>query len=170
MKLVGILIIVLSAGSMGFRIAASLKKRCQLLRQLSSALQVLKNEISFCGTPLPQAFALMAVSVQDAPERVFSSVARQMEQRRWLTPQHAMEQALTEQPELGWDVDTADLLLKLAAGLGKYDRDSQMQTIERVGAELECLLQAAEQERSIRSRTYKTLGICAGLAVGILLI
>ncbi len=170
MKLVGILIIVLSAGSVGFRIAASLKKRCKLLRQLSTALQVLKNEISFCGTPLPQAFALMAVSVQDTPERVFSSVARQMEQRRWLTPQHAMEQALTEQPELGHDADTADLLIKLAAGLGKYDRDSQLQTIEKVGAELESLLQAAEQERSIRSRTYETLGICAGLAVGILLI
>lgn len=170
MKLAGVLIIVISAGSVGFRIAASLRRRCSLLRQLLRALQVLKNEISFCQTPLPQAFALMAVSVQDAPERVFSSVARQMDQRRWLTPQTAMEQALAAELELNRDEAVCGLLKKLAAGLGKYDRDSQLQTLESVGRELSELLQAAQQESSVRSRTYETLGICAGLAVAILFI
>ncbi len=170
MRLVGIIAIVLSAGSVGFRIAGSLRRRCNMLRQLLTAFGVLKNEIAFCGTPLPQAFALMAVTVQDGPERVFSAIARQMEHRRWLTPHSAMEQALRDESELGQDEEVARLLLDLAAGLGKYDRDSQLQTLDRVTGELQSLLQTAEQERSIRSRTYKTLGICAGLAVAILLI
>ena len=45
MRMAGIVLIVLSAGSMGFRIAHSLRKRCRLLRQLLSALQLLKQEI-----------------------------------------------------------------------------------------------------------------------------
>lgn len=170
MKLVGMVFIVAAAGSAGFRIAASLRRRCSLLRLLLTALRILKNEISFCATPLPQAFALMAVSVQGAPERVFSAVAKQMDQRRWLTPQGAMEQALAEESELGQDEQIHDALMKLAAGLGKYDRDSQLQTMEVVAADLEALLQAAQHECSMHSRTYRTLGICAGLAAAILLI
>ena len=51
MRMAGIVLIVLSAGSMGFRIAHSLRKRCRLLRQLLSALQLLKQEIGCCATP-----------------------------------------------------------------------------------------------------------------------
>lgn len=170
MKLAGILIIVLSAGSVGFRIAAALRRRCSLLRQLLSSLQILKNEITFCGTPLPQAFALMAVSSQGGPERLFSSVARQMERRRWLTLSGAMEQALSEEEELGRDTALRDVFMRLAAGLGKYDRDHQLQTMEMAAADLQRLLQEAEREQNLRSRTYRTLGICAGLAMAILLI
>ena len=62
MKLVGMIFIVVSAGSVGFRIAVLLKRRCMLVRQFLRALQLLRSEISFCGTPLPQAFALMAAN------------------------------------------------------------------------------------------------------------
>lgn len=170
MKLVGMVFIMVSAGSVGIRIAVSLRKRCALLRQLLTAVQILQNEISFCGTPLPQAFALAAVSAEGVVERLCSAVAKEMDQRRWITPQAAMERAWKAEPDLAQELVLHEVLLTLAAGLGKYDRDSQIQTLERTKSRLEELLRTAEQERSIRSRTYETLGICAGLAMAILLI
>ena len=92
MKLIGMLFIVVSAGSVGFRIAFLLKKRCSLVRQFLQALQVLRNEITFCATPLPQAFALMAVSSDGTLGRLFSDVAKDMDRRRWATPQAAMDE------------------------------------------------------------------------------
>ena len=96
MRLAGIVLVVLSAGSVGFRIALALKKRCRLLRQLIAALQLLKNEIAVCATPLPQAFALMAVAVDGPLEQLFSAVAREMDRNRFLTPLMAVRQALRE--------------------------------------------------------------------------
>ena len=42
--------------------------------------------------------------------------------------------------------------------------------IEAARQEAETLLQNLERERSLKSRTYETLGICAGLAAVILLL
>lgn len=166
MKLIGMLFIVVSAGSVGFRIAFLLKKRCSLVRQLLQALQVLRNEITFCATPLPQAFALMAVSSDGALGRLFSDVAKDMDRRRWATPQAAMEKALEQTPE----ELLAPILIALSKSLGKYDLDAQLMGIEAARQECETLLQNLERERSLKSRTYETLGICAGLAAVILLL
>ena len=166
MKLVGMIFIVASAGSVGFRIAVLLKRRCMLVRQFLRALQLLRNEISFCGTPLPQAFALMAASCDGQLARLFSDVAKDMDRRRWVTPQAAMEKALEETPE----ELLKPILIDLTKRLGKYDLDAQMQGIDTAYREAELLLQTLEQERSLKSRTYETLGICAGLAAVILLL
>ena len=170
MKLAGVIFIVVSAGSVGLRISSNLRKRCCLLRQLLSALQVMENEIGFCSTPLPQAFALMAVRAEGALSRVFSSVAKTMDKRRWISPQAAMEQALRDEPAIGADKQIAEELLSLTSGLGNYDRECQMKTLSRVKKQVENLIQAAEQECSVRSKTYEVLGICAGISVAILLI
>ena len=170
MKLAGMIVILVSAGSVGFRIAAALKRRCRLLQQLLAALGVLQNEIGFCGTPLPQAFALAAVASEGTVEALFSAMAREMDRRRWLTPAAALEQAWQEQPDLREEEALRQCLLALAASLGKYDRDSQLTALEAAKTRLADLLHAAEQERSVRSRTYEALGLCAGLALAILLI
>lgn len=170
MKLAGIIFIILSTGSVGLRIASALRNRCRLLRQLFSSLQVMYNEIGCCGTPLPQTFALMAVSSDGVVSRVFSAVAKAMDKQRWLTPRSAMEEALKAEPILGQDRDVAELLLSLAAGLGRYDRESQLQTLDKSKRDLEALLQSADRECSVRSKTYEVLGICAGISVAILLI
>ena len=166
MKLAGIVFIVTSAGSVGFRIAASLRKRCIMLRQLLQALQLLRNEIAFCGTPLPQAFALMAASCNGVLEKIFTAVAKEMDKQHWVTPLAAMEHGVHE----GKEVLVEPILLELAAKLGKYDLDAQLQAIETARHRTEELLFQMEQERSNKSRTYETLGVCAGLAVAILLI
>lgn len=170
MRLVGIVLVIISAGSVGIGIASSLRKRCRLLRQFIASLQVMRNEIGCCGTPLPQAFALMAVSSDGAVSRVFSAVAKEMDKRRWLSPRNAMEEALESEKSLGDDREVAEFLLSLASGLGKYDRESQLATLDRCQDQIESLLKTAEKECSVRSKTYEVLGICAGISVAILLI
>lgn len=170
MKIAGIIFILGAFGSVGLRIAASLRKRCRILQQLLAALRTMRNEIACCGTPLPQVFALMAVSADGSIARVFSSIAKLMDKRRWITPHNAMEQALKEEPQLQGDSEICELLMSLAVGLGKYDRSSQLQILDKAKGELELLLQAAKQECSVRSKTYEVLGICAGISVTILLI
>ena len=166
MKFAGIVFVVLSAGTVGFQMAALLRKKCEFLNNLLAALQLLKNEITVCGTPLPQAFALVAAANDGGLERLFDTAAKEMDKNRWTTPYDAVSHALetVQEPFLG------DVMLPLAKSLGKYDLAAQLQGIETARMQAEQLLRETEQERKIKSRTYQTLGVCAGLAVAILLI
>lgn len=166
MKILGVIFIVLSAGSVGFRIAAALKTRCMMLRKLLSGFHLLEHELSFLATPLPQAFALMATMLEGGYKHIFATVAEKMDKTRWLSPKTAMEQALKEYP----DEQIGDVFLEFAGNMGKYDLDMQMKGIEIARSRVERLLGKLEEERCIRSKTYETLSICAGLAAVILLI
>ncbi len=169
MKYAGMIFVVVSAASVGLQMSATLRGRCRLLQQLLAAMQILRNEISVCGTPLPQAFALMAVSTNGAVERLCTYVAREMDTRRWLTPLSAMEQGLENDSVWSQDQGVCNILRQCAAGLGKYDRTSQLQVIDQTANELSALLKQTEQEHCVRGKTYRILGICAGLSMVILL-
>lgn len=170
MKLAGVIFIVASAGSVGLQLASALRDRCRLLRQLLAVLQILKNEIAVCATPLPQAFALMAASATGAVERLWSAMARELDRQRWLTVPAAMDRALAAEKELTGEPELCQALWELATGLGKYDRQIQLQSIGLAVLRLEELLAGAERERSVRSGTYRLLGVCAGASIAILLL
>ena len=166
MKIAGIVFIVLSAFSAGLRISGGLKNRCCDLRQFLNALQLFQNEISFSATPLPEAFAVMAEAMQNRGKEIILSVCEQMHAHRWLTPHAAMEQALKEHP----DDQLGEILLELSFKIGKYDLDAQLHGIEQARERVRTLLLELEEERLVKSKTYRTLCVCAGLATAILLI
>lgn len=170
MKYLGILFIMISSGTVGIQMALELKRYCNLIRQLINALQILHNEINCNGTPLPQAFALVAVSATDSVERLFSGMAKALDQRRWMTPLAAMEQQICNEASIKEKTEISEVLKTLASGLGRYDRESQLQSVNYANKRLADLLDKAEQDHSIRGKTYKTLGICAGISLAILLV
>ena len=166
MKTLGMMFIVIASGTVGFRISASLKQRCILIKKLLHAVQLLKNEICCYATPLPQIFALLAASTDGVLEALFSGVAKQMGRQPWLPPGTALEQVSEDfdEPEI------KAVLLRLFQQLGKYDREAQLTGIHAAEDDLQNLLHRLEMERSLKSRTYQTLGICTGLAASVLLL
>jgi len=166
MKVIGMVFVILAASSVGFSMSSSIRRDRLLLLQLQHALQLLRNEIAFCGTPLPQTFALMAANCTGYLERVFSEVAKQMDKHRWMSPSAVMEQVLSGQR----DTVVSDILKELAAGLGDYDVQSQLISVRTADERAATSLQRTEQEGSTTARIYETLGICSGLSVAILLI
>jgi len=165
MKWIGTVCIVISAWSVGYEINRKMKYRCLQLQQMLRALQLLRNEIAFCGTSLPNIFALMAATCDGALEALFSFVAKEMDHSPWKTPIEAAKPLLENSTQ-----DTLPILEDLFRGLGNYDMDAQLATIERVQTAVRNSLDAAEQDRRKRSKTYETIGICAGLSVAILLL
>ena len=164
MKLAGMVFIVLSAGSVGVRIGLLLKRRCRYLRLMLHALGVLENEIAFGATPLPQAFLAVSNASEGEMKQIFLSMSKQMEQCCWISPKMAMEKALS-----GNEDPSNIVLTHLAEQLGKYDLQTQLNALQTAKTQAEQIKQELERERSIKSGTYETLSICAGLAAAILL-
>lgn len=165
MKFIGIVLIVVSAGSVGFRMAISLKQQTREYTQLLQSLQLMRNEIAFCGTPLPQTFAVLAASCQGRTGQFYEAVAKTMDKYPWMTPVEAVQQ----QQKLLHGGFPVTVFSELAVGLGKYDLDSQLQAIAAAKDRVKLVLEQLEQERRGKTKLYETLGICAGLSLAILL-
>ena len=166
MKILGISFITLSSAVVGFQMAAMLRKRCALMRELDDLLQLLEQEIGTCGTLLPHAFALLSAATDGIWETVFSGIAKEMDKNRWATPHEAAQIVLNQVH----DRDISEIMLPMMKKMGKYNIEAQTQGIESARLQLRMLLQELEQEQKMKSKTFQTLGICTGLAVAILLI
>ena len=166
MKLAGIVFIVASAGWVGFGMAVAIKKQIALYQSAMQALSLLKNEIAFCGTALPQAFGVLATSCDGVLSKVFQSVANSMDRHPWLSPAEAMVQGISCLD----DQKLKTVFLRLGQGLGNYGLDAQVQAIHAARDEIGHLLNTAETTRKEKSKVYETMGICAGLSAAILLI
>ena len=166
MKLAGVIFILASAWSVGCRFSSSMKLRCELVKRLMDALQILRNELSFLGTPLSDAFRAVAGSSVGPWGQVFGDMAARMEMERWLTPETAAEKALV----LVNDEPVVHIMMNLAGKLGSYDLEAQLCGIDYAVDAAKSLLCELEEEKKLRSKTYKTLSICAGAAIAILLI
>ena len=73
MKLIGISFVVISAASVGIRFSLAVKKRCELIGQLIIALRMFRSELSAHGTPLPEAFAVLAAATNGPISDFFAS-------------------------------------------------------------------------------------------------
>lgn len=170
MKLVGVLFVVISAASVGFRFSYAVRQRCSLLGQLILALRLLKNELSSHGTPVPEAFGFVAAVTKGSAADYFSAAAKQMNQKRWMMPEKALELAADKLKELSADDPVRTVLRDFASCIGRFELESQLNGIENVAARLEELRRLSEQEKTLRCRTYRALGLCTGLALAILLV
>ena len=170
MKTFGVVIIVVSAASFGFQYAASVRRRCQMIGQLLLALRLLKSEISTHGTPIPQAFGFLAAATNGSTADYFSDAAKEMARKRWLSADASLRGAEDKLKELQRDDPVKTVLHELGAGLGRFDLESQLNGIQCAIARLEQIQHDAEKDKTVHCRTYRTLGICVGLALAILLI
>ncbi len=170
MKIIGILFVVISAASVGWRLSLSIRGRCLVLGQLIHGFRHMKSELSFHSTPLPQAFQKVAAVTTGQAREFFLWIGSEMEQKCWLTPLTAMEQASSQMTELPPADPVRQVLKDLGTGLGQFDLESQLQELELALNRLTEIRIHADKERTIRCRTYQTLGVCAGLALAILLI
>lgn len=170
MKIVGILFVVLSSLSVGLRYAHMVQQRCTTIGQIILALRLLKSELSVHGTPLPEAFGLLAAATSGSTAAYFSSAAKEMNHSRWISPQESLRTAEIHLKEFGPKDPSIRILRDVSSGIGKLDMDSQLNALDNAISRFEILRHSAEQDRSVRCRTYRTLGLCAGIALAILLI
>ena len=62
------------------------------------------------------------------------------------------------------------LIEQLGRGLGEFDLNSQTRMLDFVLEEANITLQSLSENLIVRLRSYRTLGICTGFAIAILII
>lgn len=169
LKILGIVLVVAASSAVGFGFAANVRAQAQQLLELTGALEYMKNEISYRLTPLPELFALLQRPNDKAVGAFFGRLAQQMTQNPAASVQGVFRDALQKTP-LALSQNARQTLLELSMSLGKFDAAGQVSAIELAASRLRQELQALESRRRERCRSYETIGVCAGLALAVILL
>ena len=167
-KVIGAILILISCGSVGFRIAAGQRREEVTLERLIGLLDYMECELQYRLTPLPQLCRDTASQALGVLQSTFLALAIELESQVSPDVESCMRVALCQQRQL--PVKTFQCLRELGKSLGRFDVEGQIRGLE--GARQACRrqLQLLRQNKDSRLRAYQTLGLCAGAAIVILFI
>lgn len=167
-KLIGVVLIVVSCGGMGFKIAANHRQEENTLRQLIDILDYIECELKYRLTPLPDLCRKVATEFNNITGSVFSKLAEEMDKQVSSDISHCLN-AVLNATESVLPIVKEELIL-LGRNIGKFDLEGQLKGLEAVKQDCKRNLNALSINRENRLRSYQTLGLCAGAALAILFV
>ncbi len=167
MKWVGAVLVVLSCSSCGMMMAAAYRREEVLLRQLREIMEWMACELRCRATDLPCLFLRATQRTQGPLGTLFDRMSTALSGRVEPDAMTCMETALRAVCLPG---KVRQIALQLGASLGEFHLEGQVRQLEAVGAECSRLLEEHVSNRDSRLRTYRTMGVCGGLALAILLL
>ena len=170
LKLLGAALVTVSASLVGFGFARGVRRQCAQLEGLLWALDFMQAELSARLTPLPQLFSMLASCRQRDVAAFFEAAGRALSVPPGCTVPVSFKRGFQASPGLSPGQDTVQALYGLAQGLGRFDLESQLGAIERAKGSITSVLLQLQAQKRARCRSYETIGICAGLALAVILL
>lgn len=170
LKLVGGMLVLFVSSYIGFQFAARCSIRPKQIRQIVSCLGSLKSYITYACLPLNEALIQCTHGTYGPVAEFFHNTATLLEINGTLTPQQAINRALSRmQGRLCLGKGELEVLGVLGGNLGVMNREEQGNYLTMIIEQLEKIENEAARLRDLNTKMYRYLGICGGLAVVILL-
>lgn len=167
-KWIGAVLIIGSCTGFGFSISLHRLRETMLLAALDGILETMICELSYRLTPLPILIKQVAIPAPTALRKVLSLLADKLDAQVLPDAACCMESAIHD-AELSYD--RLNLLLKsLGQSLGRFDLEGQIKDLSFVQSCCRNELHSMKENQSVQNRSYRILGICAGISLAILLI
>lgn len=171
LKLTGAVLILISAAGIGISCSQDLKKRCMELRILKQMIYMLRGEIKYTKTPLPEAFAHIAVRLPEPFCGFLQKTAEKMSALAGCSfPKLWQEQIRTQLSSTHLKREDKEQLEGLGNVLGYLDLEMQLSSMELYLEQLELGIQKAQEELAGKQKLYQSLGVAGGIFLVILLI
>ncbi|HZG79425.1 MAG TPA: stage III sporulation protein SpoIIIAB [Brevibacillus sp.] len=170
MKLIGALMVLVSASMVGWHISRTYAKRPVQLRALLVALQMLETEIVYGLTPLQRAFVKVGQRVNKEVGNLFLSASEYLEQGRAMSAEESLQKAMKRHwPQTALRKQEQEVLASLSQVLGSSDREDQQKHLRLAVTHLRGLEEEARAEQDKYKKMYKSLGFLGGLLAVILM-
>lgn len=166
---IGFVLVVSGAAAAGISMAAAVRRSGEFYRQAQMALLHMKAEIEFKLTPLAEICGQLAVSCRQPLAGIFGAVETSLHLAPGRPCGVQMRRAL-QQKGLSMPEELKKTLTELFDTLGKQDVYAQLRAIDMAERRLQSALDELQREKKDRCRSYRVIGVCAGLAVAVILI
>lgn len=167
MKLLGSILVVIACAYVGFSRAAGILAEEKQLQQLVFALEFMEQELSFRMPPLQELCLAACDSCTGPVQNVLRSLGQALSLQAQPDAALCMAEALETQHLAGSAKRNMNLL---GVSLGRFDLQGQLSGLAAVKELTQRDILSLQEGKHERIRSCRTLALCAGAALVILLI
>lgn len=166
-KVLGAFFVLCGCGGFGYSMSSLLRKAEYDLQMFYLTLERIRNELMFRRTPLPELCREASAYSKGTVSTVFSNLTNELESQQNADVYLCMQQSICN---IFCEPDVTELFLLLGKNLGSLDLNGQSQNIDEIIFLCKQKLEKMQAEKEERMHNCKTLSLCAGAALAILLI
>ena len=170
MKILGALLIVIAGGAMGAYRSEKLKKRAELLRSMTGALVIMRQEICTYLTPMRELAEKLAERSDDGTGVFFSKLSEGLNGLGDRQLGEIWTEAVSNTAELCLTAEETAELCRLGWELGRFAAEQQEQAITACIGRMESFAFEAEKVCAEKGRLCMGLGFISGAMLAVVLI
>lgn len=167
-KLIGALLLVLGGGCVGMIISAVHRREIYFIRQLLSVINFMECELQYNLTALPSLCRQASNVCSGALCNILNVFAGELDHQICANAPACMVAVVEKNSTL--TPHARECILQLGQSLGAFELQGQLRSLEHTRKICNGKLNQLETDKEVRLRSYKTIGLCAGAALAILLI
>lgn len=165
-KLIGAAFVMIACGGFGFSIAATHKKAERALQSILRAIEFMINDLEYHNTPLPELLRKASTEAGEMIAQVFIALSQQLDGQMLPDVNACMKAVLVNFDHI--PVRAHRNLMYLGQSMGRFALSGQLSGFRSAAAMCKRDLESLAVDRDARLRSYRTLGICGGIALVIL--
>lgn len=167
-RIIGAVFVLLGCGSFGFLLSKSMKTEIQSLQNFLLAIEYMESELKYRMTPLPTLCLGASSITRGVVSKIFDSLGKSLSLQNAPNVSKCMTSVLENYSYISPKLTS--LFNDLGKRLGIFDLDGQVCALSSIHDDGKNILRICSQGHTGRSRSYKTIAVCAGAAIVILLI
>lgn len=169
MTIIGSILVIASCTLVGLYFAYKDIFRIKNLLEVKRALNILKVEIEFAKSPLPEALSQIAARLDEEIGNIFKEIAESLGKREHESIQVIWSEAF-EKSETYLTSDDMEQITALGKTLGYLDKNMQIVGIDMVVQAINEKISILHESSTKNKKMYQSLGVLSGLLVCVLLI
>lgn len=170
MKIAGCILILCSTTGIGFLYAGEIKKRQEDLYAMRNVALLLRGDIRYAMTALPEAFEHVAKRHNGRLKEFLTALSEQLNQRSGESMATIWTNCEAKLNNTALSKKDKQTLHQLGESLGYLDKEMQLGTIDLFISQTEEELEELMKVGKERTRLYKSLGILLGVFVVIIIL
>lgn len=170
-KIIGCILVIASSTGMGFFFSGEMKNRIEDLKELKKLIGLLRGDIRYANTPLPEAINAITRRRSGRFDKFFQYVSNELQELSGRTFSEIWKTAV-EKELADSSLKKKDKLHLVQFGdyIGYLDKDMQMNTLDLYISQLEESISELSKTAKEKAYLYNSLGIMAGIFITIILL
>lgn len=170
-KIIGCILIVCSCSGMGMHFSKELRNRISDLREIKKLIYLLKGDIRYAHTPLPEAVQALSIRHEGKFKNFLTVIARRLQELGGVSFYTIWKEAVEKELN-NTSLNNKDLkaLSVLGESLGYLDKDMQINTLELYIEQIEAEIHELSRSVKEKSYMYNALGVMGGIFIIIIMV
>jgi stage III sporulation protein AB len=171
LKILGVILVITASSAIGFYFSSLAKARVEDLKELRKCIYILKGDIRYSATPLPEAIQMVALKIESNLSPFFQKIADELNKLEGRTLSSIWTSSVnTQLDRCCLNKKDKMYLIQFGESMGYLDKDTQINTIDLYISQLDTEIDEMITSVKEKTRLYNLLGIMGGIFMTIIII